>query len=170
MKRIKLVVSDMHLGNGRYLPDGTVNPLEDFVLDEKFVEFVEFYGNQDDEMDVELILNGDILNMIQLLPEEQAAGILTEQAAVAKTEAIIRGHQRIFDALKTFNSRPHRRIVYLLGNHEPGLLWKGVQETLRSVIRASWCSWMSPIVSTGSTSSMDISWNPSSVSTRIATS
>lgn len=136
MKKIKLVLSDLHLGNGRYLPDGTINPLEDFVNDTRFVEFVEHYGEQaGSDTDVELIFNGDFFNHIQLMPQEQADGILTERASVNKTAAIIRGHQRMFNALKAFNSRPRRRVVFILGNHDPGLLWKGVQEVIRSVIQ-----------------------------------
>jgi UDP-2,3-diacylglucosamine pyrophosphatase LpxH len=135
MKKIKLVVSDFHLGNGRYLPDGTVNPLEDFVYDGKFIEFVRYHGEQAEDTDVELIVNGDFFNMIQLTPEEKPEGILTERAAIAKTEAIMRGHQAMFDVLREFNDRPHRRIVFVLGNHDPGLLWIGVQETIRGVIR-----------------------------------
>ena len=95
MKKIKLVLSDLHLGNGRYLPDGTVNPLEDFVNDQRFIEFVQHYGEQNQDADVELI----------------------------------------FDTLKAFNTCPRRRIVFILGNHDPGLLWKGVQEVIRSVIQ-----------------------------------
>lgn len=135
MDKLKLVVSDLHLGNGRYQADGTINPLEDFVYDNRFVEFVEHYGRQEEERDVELIFNGDFFNMIQLMPEEQKTGILTERAAVAKTEAIIHGHRAMFDALKSFNAAPRRRIVFIMGNHDPGLLWKGVQETIRSVIQ-----------------------------------
>jgi len=135
MKKLKLVISDLHLGNGRFLPDGAVNPLEDFVYDEKFVEFVEHYGDMDEETDVELIFNGDFFNHIQLMPDEQKDGILTERAAVNKTEAIIKGHRKMFDALKKFNARARRRIVFILGNHDPGLLWKSVQETIRRVVQ-----------------------------------
>jgi UDP-2,3-diacylglucosamine pyrophosphatase LpxH len=131
MKKIKLIVSDFHLGNGRYQADGTVNPLEDFHYDDEFIEFLEHYGQPEEEQDVELILNGDFFNMIQLMPEEHESGILTERAAVAKTEAILAGHPELFAAFRAFNADAHRRIVMVLGNHDPQLLWKGVQETLR---------------------------------------
>ncbi len=136
MKKLKLVVSDFHLGNGRYRRDGSVNQLEDFQYDEEFIEFLEFYGKpQDQERDVELILNGDFFNMIQLVPEEQTLGILTERAAVAKAEAILAGHAELFKALREFNAAPHRRLVFVLGNHDPQLLWKGVQEAIRRAIQ-----------------------------------
>ena len=133
-KKIKLVISDLHLGNGRHLPDGTINPLEDFLNDEKFIEFVLHHHAYPEETQIELILNGDFFNMIQLLREEQDDGILTERAAVKKTKAIIQGHRDMFDALRQFNSRPHRRVVFVLGNHDPGLLWPKVQETIREAV------------------------------------
>ncbi len=138
MKKIRLVVSDFHLGNGRYRPDGTVNLLEDFIYDEEFIEFVEHYagsGEEQPDSDVELIINGDFFNMIQLMPEEQGLDFLTERAALTKVEAILSGHKELFGALRTFNSEPHRRIVFILGNHDPQLLWKGVQEILRRTVQ-----------------------------------
>jgi UDP-2,3-diacylglucosamine pyrophosphatase LpxH len=135
LKKIKLVVSDFHLGNGRYLPDGSVNTLEDFVYDEQFVEFIEYHGQQYREDEVELIINGDFFNMIQLMPEEQELGILTERAAVAKVEAILEGHRDLFAALRAFNQEAQRRIVFILGNHDPQLLWKGVQEVIRRTVQ-----------------------------------
>jgi len=135
MSRVILVVSDFHLGNGRFLPDGTVNALEDFVYDERFIEFLEHHDQQQGAEPLELVINGDFMNMIQLLPEELPLGILTERAAVHKTEAIISGHRDLFQALKRFNAKPNRRVVYIMGNHDPGVLWPGVQEVLRRTIQ-----------------------------------
>ena len=42
--KLKLVISDFHIGKGRYLPDGRKNYLEDFYQDEKFAEFLESCG------------------------------------------------------------------------------------------------------------------------------
>ncbi len=134
-KKIKLVISDFHLGNGQFLQDGAVNLLEDFIHDAKFIEFIEYYGNFGDDADVELIINGDFFNMIQLMPEEQPNGILTQRAAVGKISSIIKGHQKIFDALRLFNSKPFRRIIFIMGNHDPGLLWPSVQEVLKKNIQ-----------------------------------
>ncbi len=135
MKKIRLIVSDFHLGNGRFRSDGRVNPLEDFLYDEEFIEFLEYHGQTDEPYDVELIINGDFFNMIQLMPDEQDLGILTERAAVAKIEAILAGHPALIEALRSFNAQPHRRLVFVLGNHDPQLLWKGVQEILKRAIQ-----------------------------------
>jgi UDP-2,3-diacylglucosamine pyrophosphatase LpxH len=133
MKIVKLVVSDFHLGNGPRLPDGSVNPLEDFVYDEQFIEFLDYHDEQaEQDTALELILNGDFFNIIQLMPEEQHLGLLTERAAVAKLEAILVGHAELFDALRSFNAPARRRVVFVLGNHDPQLLWREVQERLRA--------------------------------------
>jgi len=135
MKKVKLIVSDFHMGNGKYREDGTVNSLEDFQYDDEFIEFLEYHDDSGEEQELELILNGDIFNMIQLLPEEQDQGILTERAAVAKAETIISGHRSLFNALKKFNSKPHRRLVFILGNHDPQLLWKGVRDIIKRTVQ-----------------------------------
>ncbi|RME19438.1 MAG: hypothetical protein D6806_18290 [Deltaproteobacteria bacterium] len=135
--RTKLVVSDFHLGNGQFFEDGTVNPLEDFVYDDRFIEFLDHHSEEAGSGELELIINGDFMNMIQLLPEEMERGILTERAAVEKTEAIVRGHRELFDALRRFNERPNRKITYVMGNHDPGVLWPGVQDVLKRVIQGN---------------------------------
>ena len=39
-KKIKLVISDLHLGVGRTLDNGQLNDMEEFYFDEKFAEFI----------------------------------------------------------------------------------------------------------------------------------
>jgi hypothetical protein len=57
-RTIRLVVSDFHLGKGRYLGDKTKNLLEDFIYDREFAEFLKYYSTQEFETaDVELVLN-----------------------------------------------------------------------------------------------------------------
>ena len=64
---IILVLSDLHLGKGKYLKIGQLNLLEDFLEDEKFYDFCDYYSRGDYEKEeVHLVLNGDILNLIQI--------------------------------------------------------------------------------------------------------
>ena len=44
-KKIKLIVSDLHLGLGKTLEGGRLNSLEEFGFDDKFVEFLHYYSN-----------------------------------------------------------------------------------------------------------------------------
>lgn len=135
MKKYKIVVSDLHIGRGRWLEDGSLNPLESFIYDEKFIQFLEYYSSGDfQRAEVELILNGDFLNTIQTDYREEFPKSITEEGSLLKVKQIIEGHKEIFEALKKFANTPHHSITYLYGNHEPGLLWKGVRDYLNQVL------------------------------------
>ncbi|MBW2700873.1 MAG: metallophosphoesterase [Deltaproteobacteria bacterium] len=134
LQRLRLILSDFHLGNGRHRDDGTINPLEDFSCDQEFVELLTYYDREKSEADLELVLNGDFFNMIQLEPSEQELGILTERSAVEKMKAILAGHPEIISILRSFNASDKRRIVFVMGNHDPQLIWTAVQGLLREAI------------------------------------
>ena len=125
------MVSDFHLGRGRWLEDGSLNPLECFIYDEKFIQFLEYYSSGEfARAEVELILNGDFLNTIQVDYDEILPDALTESGSREKVKRILAGHPEIFAALKKFAHTAHHSITYLYGNHEPGLLWPGVRRLL----------------------------------------
>lgn len=44
VKKIKLVISDLHLGKGKFLPNGGINSLEEFQYGEKLVEFINYWA------------------------------------------------------------------------------------------------------------------------------
>jgi hypothetical protein len=88
-----LVVSDLHVGKGRFLNNGQLNILEDFDEDEKFVEFLEHYSSNTNYFaDVHLVLNGDILNLIQLDVDGVFTHLWTEGHTVKAVQSIIDGH------------------------------------------------------------------------------
>lgn len=133
-RKIKLVVSDFHLGRGKHLPDGRFNYLEDFFLDDRFVEFLRYHGEGEfAEADVELICNGDFFNLLQTDPCDPAPDILTEAVALRRLQDILSGHPELFEALRRFNGVPGRRVTFVMGNHDPGLLFPKVQERLREL-------------------------------------
>ena len=62
VKKVKVVVSDLHLGKGRLLEKGGLNSLEEFYFGEKLVEFIHYYSTgQYKDYEVEMIINGDFL-------------------------------------------------------------------------------------------------------------
>ena len=130
--KCKIVVSDFHMGGGPILKDGSVNYLEDFFYDSKFIEFLEYYSQGSyQEADCELICNGDFFNHLHLYPDEPDPDLLTERVCVKRTKWIMQGHQKVFDALKRFVETPNHRITFMLGNHDCGLIWPGVQKILK---------------------------------------
>lgn len=133
--QITLVLSDLHLGAGPTLPDGSTNYLEDFFHDPKLVEFLDFYSTGPNaRREIALVLNGDFFNHLQVYPDENAPEFLTEEVAHKRTQAIIDGHLSVFDALSRFAAAPHHTVTFLIGNHDLGLFWPSVQKRLKEVL------------------------------------
>jgi len=124
--KFKLVVSDFHLGKGRYFRDGTQNILEDFVYDREFAEFLNYYRSGSfSENEVELVLNGDILNLLQVDTYGVHTHLITERSVERALQRIIAGHPEFFLALRRFAAAPNHTISYVVGNHDVGMLWPG---------------------------------------------
>jgi len=124
--QLRLVVSDFHLGTGRYFADGSVNILEDFLYDDEFADFLAFYSTGKYwNARVELVLNGDILNLLQVDDFGVHTHLITERATMRAVERIADGHPGFFDALRKFCHAPEHSISYIVGNHDAGMLWPG---------------------------------------------
>lgn len=135
MKKIKLVVSDFHLGSGKFLPSGTINHLEDFHYETKWKEFLQYYSQGPYEnCDIELIFNGDMLNLIGTDYHGHYTAVITENVSIVKTKAILEGHKLFFRSLKDFLEKPNRSLTYVIGNHDQELLWKGTRQLLEEAV------------------------------------
>jgi UDP-2,3-diacylglucosamine pyrophosphatase LpxH len=122
--KYKLVVSDFHLGKGRYFRDGTPNILEDFVYDREWAEFLSYYRSGPyAEAEVELILNGDILNLLQIDTYGVHTHLITEHSVARAVRKIAAGHPEFFQALRKWTATPGHAISYVVGNHDVGMLW-----------------------------------------------
>jgi len=137
VRRIKLVVSDFHMGFGRTTPDGAVNNLEDFISDQAFIDMMEFYRTGEYvDAEVELILNGDLFEGLAVNPDDQDADLITARKSVVKIERVIDGHRAMFQALRTFVEVETRKVTFVVGNHDQDLLWEEVQHLLRKRIHS----------------------------------
>ncbi|MGZ3688102.1 MAG: metallophosphoesterase, partial [Bdellovibrionota bacterium] len=124
--KYRLVVSDFHLGKGRHFRDGTQNILEDFIYDREWAEFLNFYrAGSFADAEVELILNGDILNLLQIDTWGVHTHLITERSVVRAVERIVAGHPEFFQALRRWAATPGHTISYIVGNHDSGMLWPG---------------------------------------------
>lgn len=130
--RAKIVISDLHLGEGRRNWDGSINVLEDFTVDSKFVEFIDFFSKAYDEL--ELILNGNFLEMMRCRAVVDSPDIIYETYALDIVRLAISGHPQVFEALRRFMENPGHRLVYVMGNADCGVLWTKVQDELRAAI------------------------------------
>lgn len=139
-RKIKLVTSDMHLSAGRFI-DGVQNPHEDFYFDHEFIEFLEFFssGNYGDGCEVELILNGDVLDFLNVPISGEFPDVVTEDVAIEKLYAILKGHQEVLEAMQAFVAKPGKRILYNVGNHDLDLFFPKVRELFcRAVGGTNW--------------------------------
>lgn len=137
-KKVKLVVSDLHLGLGRQLEDGRQNLFEEFYYDEKFAEFLHFHSTGDyADAEVEIILNGDIFNFLQTDYRGHFLTVITEAVTVDQIQRIVRGHPTFFRALREFGAIPGNQITFVVGNHDQGMLWPAVRAHLNEVIGAN---------------------------------
>lgn len=131
MKRLKLIVSDFHLGIGHRRRDGSINVFEDFFHDREFIDFLQHFGSGAHEhSEVELILNGDFFNLLQVDDEEIDPEVVTELVALRRMKAIMDGHKATMNALKHFQSLEHKSLTFVMGNHDPGILFPSVQDLI----------------------------------------
>jgi len=132
---LMLVLSDFHLGKGKFLEDGNINILEDFEEDEKFAEFLDHYSTGTYYFsDVNVILNGDIFNLIQMDVDGVFTHLLTEANIVKMVEEIIEGHPIFFEALRKFLSRPNKQLTYVIGNHDIGMVFEKAQDRFKQEV------------------------------------
>ncbi len=130
-RKLKLVVSDFHLGTGPYREDGSVNVFEDFHADARFAEFLDYHCQGEYQNgEVELVVNGDFFNLLTVDLDGRLADAITEQLALEKTEASMRGHPVVFEALARFAGRRGRSIAFIMGNHDPGFLFAAVRRAV----------------------------------------
>jgi len=148
--KISLVVSDFHIGAGRYLPDGTPNTLEVFHEDRRFIQFLEYHcSGQYADAEVELVLNGDFFNLLQIGYDEPDPTSITESNAIGKLDRILDGHPEVFEALGRFAHTPNKRVVCMLGNHDPGLVFDGLKDRIIERIGGDWEFHIDPYVREG---------------------
>ncbi len=134
-RKLKLVVSDFHLGTGPYRSDGSVNVFEDFRHDGRFAEFLDYHRSGDHADDeVELVVNGDFFNLLSVDADGKVDEPLTEGVAVEKTAAILAGHPHVVEALHAFVAAPKHSVLFIMGNHDPGILFEGVRERVTNAV------------------------------------
>lgn len=137
IKKIKLIVSDLHLGKGRILTSGGINSLEEFYYGDKFVEFINYYSiGVYKDYEIELIINGDFLNFLQVDYKGHNLTVITESVAMEVLKSIIQGHPQVFKALKDFaNNSSNRQITYVVGNHDQAMLFPETRVYFNQVLQ-----------------------------------
>ncbi|MBW2702650.1 MAG: metallophosphoesterase [Deltaproteobacteria bacterium] len=143
-----VVLSDLHLGEGRVGNSERFSPMEDFFYDEAFARMLRHLRTayHEDPSKLVLVLNGDVFDFLTVtcIPTRQELANLdfdisvterrfglnpTPKKSVWKLERILEGHPAFFQALARFVAAGHR-VEVLRGNHDLELFFAGVQERL----------------------------------------
>ncbi len=161
--RYTAIVSDFHLTEAEDVdPD---RPLwkrfkhRDLFIDESFERFLEYIPEAAGGP-VELVLNGDVFDFdpVTALPEdppyrisllERLRGLRPEEPkSVFKITRILQHHPVFVRALRAFLVAGND-VVFIIGNHDLELHWRGVQDAIRDALdlpedaahRLRFCEW-----------------------------
>lgn len=143
-----LIVSDLHLSQGRDPNTNRLSPNEDFLFDEEFARFLAYYSDPSRRFGRpwHLIINGDFLDFLQVTCIEGAAEELSrdrrkyglgcgEPESVFKLKRIFLGHQLLFAALAKFLDAGNS-VTIIRGNHDVELYYHEVQAAFRTELAA----------------------------------
>lgn len=130
---IKLILSDLHIGSG--YDAGQLNPFEEFHYDSQLADLLNHYSTGPHEgRSVELILAGDIFDLVKVAVNHEITDEITEEISVQKLARCLNGHPVILGALRSFLAKPHHSLTYMMGNHDMDLAFPRVQELFRSLV------------------------------------
>ena len=142
-----IVISDLHLSEGRSRETKRYYKNEDFFFDESFCRFLEYLDQESARLRQKwkLIIAGDMVDFLQVTSwpkpgevdfdiseREKKFGLATEAVKTAwKLKRIMDGHWRFFQGVANFLNKGHRVIV-IPGNHDIEFVYEEVQNTLRT--------------------------------------
>jgi UDP-2,3-diacylglucosamine pyrophosphatase LpxH len=144
-----VIISDLHLSEGRHPVTKKFNLNEDFFFDEEFGRFLIFLEDESKRRGRgwRLIIAGDMIDFLQVTtvpkPEEvdfeisereKKFGLGTEEVkTVWKLKRVMDGHWRFFQSLANFLNQEHR-VVIIPGNHDVEFVYEQVQTAFRSLL------------------------------------
>ena len=146
-----LVVSDLHLSEGRDAKSGKFSKNEDFFFDEEFARFLAHHQDPRrwNGAKWHLIINGDFLDFLQVTATDGASSASSpvsglhklglpcgEQETVRKLGKIAEGHGLFFESLAGFAASGNLLTV-IKGNHDVGFHYPGVREAFLAELQAA---------------------------------
>lgn len=135
IKKVILVLSDLHLSAGSYFKKKK-NPLEDFHHDGELIDFLTYYSsNYYENFCVELVLNGDIFDLLAVPYVEYFDDeYWSEKAVLEKLKIVLEAHHEIWDSLIKFLEKENKTVKYIFGNHDAEICIPSVLEFLKQQI------------------------------------
>ncbi len=120
--RLVVVVSDVEIGAGGVTDDFPQSEALGKVLLET---------RQRTELPIDFVFNGDTFDFLKTRVSGRWPLQVTADLAVAKLVNIMRAHEAFFTALSTLASSAETRLHFIVGNHDPELVFEQVQRVLR---------------------------------------
>ncbi len=149
-----VILSDLHLGEGRKRATGQVSRFESFFFDRPFERLLLHLREQAKERGRRwtLVFNGDMIDFLRvtsipdptqppkglppITPTKQKYGLGTSPAESKwQLERVVEGHPVFFRALARFLLEGHR-VVILKGNHDVNWFWPEVRYRFMELMEA----------------------------------
>jgi UDP-2,3-diacylglucosamine pyrophosphatase LpxH len=136
MRTIKLIVSDLHVGDGDSLLDG-FGERQQAALEGLLAAASGNSGSPlGDGDDVELIINGDGFDFLMVAPYG-TGGEMDAGLAMEKLRRITAAHHLFFQTLHAFVQQPGRHITFITGNHDVELWFAEVRAGIMDALGLS---------------------------------
>jgi len=120
--RLVVVVSDVEIGAGGVTDDFPQSEVLGQVL---------LRTRQDTDLPIDFVFNGDTFDFLKTRVSGRWPLQVTADLAVAKLVNIMRAHEGFFDALQSLALTEETRLHFVVGNHDPELVFEQVQRVLR---------------------------------------
>lgn len=109
-------------------------PVDPFPRDDFLADLFEAYTKPPyDGVPVDLVLNGDVFDLVKVPYQGEFCRHITAEIALAKLDIVLDGHPSFVEGLRRFGAHPsgNKRIHFITGNHDPELSFPEVQQRLR---------------------------------------
>jgi len=128
--RIIIVLSDIEMGVGGDDDDVQHEYLLAQIIDEHT-------QGLDADVQVDLVFNGDTFDLIGTPIEGRFPAHITSDLACQKLDQVLNAHTGYFARLRAFLAKDHRKVHFVVGNHDPELLFPAVQARLAELCGGS---------------------------------
>lgn len=115
---------------------GAGNLTDDFIADKALAKLIHDLARRGHPVD--LVLNGDIFDFlkcpVRLFPEAHYPRHVTPEDSLDKLDLIYKAHLSVFEALKDFAAVKDKTIYFIIGNHDPDIVYPQVQHEIERLL------------------------------------
>lgn len=131
-KRLVIVLSDIEISTG--------DKYDDCPHTEYLYDFITSYNHpQYENQELDLVFNGDTFDFLKTQIQGESPHIIDENVALQKLEIVEEAHGQFFKAIEEFVNfgNRSRRVHFIIGNHDPEILFPKVQNKIISLCGGS---------------------------------